>query len=654
MLRRPPPHLLALLAFAAWSSAGYLLFSRTHLVYGYDVFGSATFWDWRPLFLLTVGAVISAAAWHVARPLPGKGDLGDLYPAFWLLSSAVIPIAAQVRQTIPLPPALAEPSFLEPLFFAFISGMAVWRTTDRLAPRLFPDGPPRASRWPSPWFWGVVAVSVALAGWWFYQAHLAYNDYLLGFQDFGIFARRIANTWEGRGFLALSPQWPAFNDHFYPGLLVLVPLWPLWPDAHLFIFIQAVCLAASGVIVYQLARRLEAPPAGAAAWAGAYLAFPAVGQLNLSLTYGFHEVSMALPFLMGALWALVARRRWLALGLALAGCSFKEDIFALVAGLALALALFEWLDRRQAREGAPLTGLSPAAWLSVFGGFTAGFLLVMIVTRLMGPAHTWRFQHLGSSPGEILLSPLTKPGDFWAAIFQPALAWYLLAILVPVGLPLTLRAWPVLLALIPPLAFLSLWGFSGAISIGMHYVTELIPIVFLAAVLGAVRGVAPGRIRSLALSCAGLLALSSGVVASAYLGALPYSGPNGPAPFSPKQRADLADHYATLRRVVPMVGGRDASTLASARLASHLLKVRRLQTVFYAIRDVDALKEEAGPDRPWIELFDWVALDYADFDWNHTLADLDTIAQAAEAAGYQKVLDENDVRVYRRPDPKKR
>ncbi|MEN6493852.1 MAG: hypothetical protein ABFD16_06130, partial [Thermoguttaceae bacterium] len=188
MLRRPPPHLLALLAFAAWSSAGYLLFSRTHLVYGYDVFGSATFWDWRPLFLLTVGAVISAAAWHVARPLPGKGDLGDLYPAFWLLSSAVIPIAAQVRQTIPLPPALAEPSFLEPLFFAFISGMAVWRTTDRLAPRLFPDGPPRVSRWPSPWFWGVVAVSVALAGWWFYQAHLAYNDYLLGFQDFGIFA----------------------------------------------------------------------------------------------------------------------------------------------------------------------------------------------------------------------------------------------------------------------------------------------------------------------------------------------------------------------------------------------------------------------------------------------------------------------------------
>ncbi len=661
-LQRLPPLLLALLAFAAWLSAGYLLFSRIHLVYGYDVFRSEVLWDWRPLVLLGIGASLSVGAWYAARPIAGSDDPGDPIPAAWLFSSAIIPLVEQFRQIAFPPEGLPDPWYLEPLFFAFVSGMAAWRTVRRRAEQLFPAGRELGSRRPSLWFGGVVLISTTLAGWWFYQGHLAYSDYLLGFQDFGIFARRIANTWEGRGFLALSPHWPAFNDHFYPGLLVLVPLWPLWPDAHLFILLQAICLAVPGPIVYGLTRRLGASPAGAAAWAGVYLTYPAVGQLNLSLSYGFHEVSMALPCLMGGLWALLAHRHWWALGLTLAGCSFKEDLFALVAGLALALALLEWLERRPGSPGekrkqkpakGPLlqetiTGLSPATWLRVFAGFTVAFVLVMTVTRLAGPAHTWRFQHLGNSPGEILLTPLTKPGEFLGAVFQTPFAWYLLSILVPIGLPLVLRGWPVLLALIPPLGFLSLWGFSGAISIAMHYVTELIPIVLLATLVGTIRGVASGRSRTMALSSAGLLALTTSLVASIFLGALPYSRENGPGPFTPKQRADMADHYATLKKAESLVGGPEASTVASARLASHLLGVRRLETVFYVIRDLNALKEEAAPGGNWIDLYDWVALDYADVDWNHTLADLETVAKAAEAAGYQKVLDENDVLVYRR------
>jgi len=660
--QRLPPLLLALLGFAAWVSAGYLLFSRIHLVYGYDVFRSEVLWDWRPLVLLAVGAGLSLGAWYAARPLAGSDDPGDPIPAAWLFSSAIIPLVEQFRQAAFSPASVPNPWYLEPLFFAFVSGMAVWRIIGRRVDQLVPLSREQGARRPSLRFGGVVLLSTTLAGWWFYQGHLAYSDYLLGFQDFGIFARRIANTWEGRGFLALSPHWPAFNDHFYPGLLVLVPLWPLWPDAHLFILLQAICLAVPGPIVYGLTRRLGATPAGAAAWAGAYLTYPAVGQLNLSLSYGFHEVSMALPCLMGGLWALLAHRYWWALGLTLAGCSFKEDLFALVAGLALALALFEWLERRphaihksrkqnpakQPVRQEPLTGLSPGTWLRVFAGFTVAFLLVMTLTRLAGPAHTWRFQHLGNSPGEILLAPLTKPGKFLGAVFQTSFAWYLLSILVPVGLPLVLRGWPVLLALIPPLGFLSLWGFSGALSIAMHYVTELIPIVFLAAWVGTIRGVVPEHHRTLALASAGLLALTTSVVASIYLGALPYSRENGPGPFTSKQRADLADHYATLKKAESLVGDPEASVVASARLASHLLGVRRLETVFYVIRDLNALKEEAGPGGNWIELFDWVALDYADVDWNHTLADLETVARAAEAAGYQKVLDENNVLVYRR------
>ena len=221
---------------------------------------------------------------------------------------------------------------------------------------------------------------------------------------------------------------------------------------------------------------------------------------------------------------------------------------------------------------------------------------------------------------------------------------------VPAGLTLVLRGWPVALSLTVPLAVLLAWDFAGATCIGMQYVTELIPLVFSAAMIGAVRGIEPPE-RGRAMFSAGLMALAAGAVASAFIGALPYSRRTIADTLSREERAELAGHFAVLNRVAKMVGTREAATLASARLASHLLTVRRLDTVFFALHDQAALRREAGPDRSWIELFDWVALDLTDRTWNHSLADMKRVADAAEAAGYWLVVAEDGVLVYQRPVP---
>ena len=196
-----------------------------------------------------------------------------------------------------------------------------------------------------------MALVTLAAAWWFYEGEQSYRDYQLGYPDFAEYAHRIVNTWEGRGFLARPPNWPAFYDHFNPGLALLAPLWGLWPDARLIILIQALSLAAPAAFVAGLARRFGAGPAGAVAWAAAYLVLPAVGQLNLSYSYGFHPVSLALVTVTAAIWAAFARRPWLALILAILSWSFEESVFVALAGISLAIAAVEFQCRR---KGVPL------------------------------------------------------------------------------------------------------------------------------------------------------------------------------------------------------------------------------------------------------------------------------------------------------------
>jgi len=306
-----------------------------------------------------------------------------------------------------------------------------------------------------------------------------------------------------------------------------------------------------------------------------------------------------------------------------------------------------------------------------------------------------RFGALGDSVWEIVLSPLVRPRAFWGNVLRPRSAYFLLALLVPLGLRSVLRGWQILLAVALPMGVLLAWDFDAATSIAFQYSATLVPVLFLAALAGA--AVAPGKpdsgnnvagkrgqvqflrstLRALrgnwtcplfpseagsgasGLWVWGISALAAGATASAAIGALPWSGPTLTAmilqTYPVSENVDVAGDRAVgsagnalLNDIIARVGGEESSVLASGRVASHLLGVRRLEAAGQAKGRWKAFQAEVGPGRSPIELFDWIVLDTRE-RFQQSEADMWFIAEEARRAGYRLVQSSHGVLVIARP-----
>lgn len=667
----------------AWSLG--LLSTRHHLVDFYHVLASAPPL-WGPLVLLPVwklaaifglGLLLAAA---VARV--GLAEDGAAAPAArWLLACLVFPALDALRAA-----GIGVPyTFWEPLLLSFLTGMAASSLARRWRPAAGAGQPAQPladkSRAVRAWLGLIVILSFAAGGWWYYEAAVAFRDYLLGYHDFGHFALRVVNTWEGRGWLMETPSLPAFWDHFNPGLALLAPLWGLWPDARVFMALQAFCLASPAPLVFGIARRCGAESPVAAAWSVVYLVFPSVGLLNLCYSYGWHPVSLALPLLVLAAWWLVRGRPLAALLAALLACSFKETVVVALGCLSAALAIQAWLARRRRSAGwrMPLGNtrlaecLPPAGWIAGWAVLVAAFCLIAAYSPFTR-FQTSRFSALGESPGEILMAPLLRPAVFWGQLLRPVSAWFVLGLLVPWHLPALLRGWPILLAACLPVAVLLAWDHGPAYSIAFQYVTELIAVLLLAAVCGGSRGAEDPASPSCGADGADELsrwrysaaagALGASLTASWLFGSLPWSGetltlmrarsyPTSEAAGQDNPRAAGTPGHAALEAMVSRVGTSDAAVLATGRVAAHLLGVRRLEAVDEGLNRWSALDEEAGPDRSAIELFDWVLLDTREHFQQSPDRIMIVLAEALRAGYVELQKDEGLILLGRPPEVRK-
>jgi uncharacterized membrane protein len=665
----------AILGYAAgaliglgWIWAATLLATRHHLTASYGVISTAPLlWGSVGLpasslvFAIGVGVCLAIMCGHAVRTQASFWIL----PVRWLMCSWLIPGLDLLRLFgAPIPM-----TFLEALLLAGITGAAAGELADVFFEKRQPCGRGSASIW----FLAIGTLAILCCGWWYFDGQRAYDNYLLGYNDFGHFGRRIANTWEGRGFLLESPELPAFWDHFNPGLALLAPLWGMWPDPRLFVLIQAICLAAPALIVFGIARQLGAGSAAAATWAVAYLVFPAVGQLNLNYSYGWHPVSLALPLLFLAVWALLRSRRILALLAALLACSFQEDIIVVSTCFALAMALDAWL-RRHYSSGSlsqfpslPADALPAWAWLVVAGVLGLAFVVIFKLAPF-SKFQTDRFAALGKSPDEILLSPVIRPGVFWSTILRPRCGYFLGCLMIPLGLRTIVRGWPILLAAVLPLGVLLGWDHLPATSIAFQYTSGLTPVLFLAAMVGAAlagqlsptaQKAAPNDKVSHALWCTGVAALLGGATASVAIGALPWSSPTLTDVVSRTYLSDssvrtIDDRVVDspgndiLNQSVARVGGKQSAVLATGRIAAHLLAVRRLDTVGQACSRWKDIGKGNKNERSAIEQFDWIVLDTKE-RFYQSQEQVQVVIAAANRAGYRLVQSEHGILILTRP-----
>lgn len=588
-------------------------------------------------------------------------------------------IARGIRPTLPV-------SYFEVLWFVLFSGWSYFKLADRI------QNPRNLSQRIS-----LIIVSCLVlltSALWYFESARLYNDFMLGFNDFGHFTQRIANTASGRGILRESPVLPAFWDHFNPGLLVLVPIWKLWPSVHMIFSVQAIALTSPAWAIYLLTKHFGASPSSRVLWSLAWLVQPVVGQFNLAYTYGWHPISLAIGPLLFCFWAVLARRYWLAAGLAVFAMSMEEGVIAVLTCLAFALVL--------TNDSFPMINKPKAIALAIT--LTLVFVTVFQFSGL-AEFQTGRFHKLGANLFEIALSPVLRPSEFWGQIFRPRKAAFLLSLLLPMNLFTVCRGWRIAIAAAVPLFVLVIWDHAPAASIAFQYTSAVLPVLWLAALFGTkqlaerhdtVRSTSEPietmesdiihsnssqsdelqseslqtqAVRQDMFFAPAMCALSCGALLSLFVGALPYSLDSlidvkgrtyhdKQADFSgsiPKfnrtpwgQRDAASEAGQWLHGQLEEIRNDGGEVLATTRIAAHLVGNRDVETVGQYLERRPKLSQLADRQDEPLLAYQWIVLDQIE-QFQQSIEQTQTVETEARKLGFQVHQQKYDIIIFRRP-----
>lgn len=628
-----------LLAIAAlfWLATGAALSTRTYFVFNYDSLASL------PPHLEVIGAALPVLSvficliacvalvfWSQPQSDKDKAQVknADLRVILFL-SLASFPLAILIARSIgsanPMQPQ--QTYWWEPIVFSVFSGLAwsipigriLGNPNAQISEPATPSSKPTAHRFVHLHLPLLLLTCSAIACtiWWSWQSVSYYNDFQLGFNDFGHFLLRVANTARFNGFLKETDILPPFWDHFNPGLILLVPLWWVAPDPRWIFVLQASSLALSSLVIYAIARQHRTPRWSAMMWGLAWLSYPSIGQMNLAYTYGWHPITFAIPSLLGAYYFLIAKRALWASALTLLACSFEEGAVAAIGCYAAAEALrCLWKSRLNGteREGPNEGALGSAkSWGTIWLLATISFVLIYKFSGL-AEFQTGRFARLGDGASDILLSPLLRTnvwlellfrernGAFVSFLFAPFILTCIS--ILPRHLNLQRRnfSWTIL-ATVPLFMVLLLWEHLPAQSLAFQYASVIIPILFT----GAIRTSTDSEFTSARTSSNTWI---TGFVLSCFVGQFPWTAETlmdvksrsyGPLSFSndgytPESKTtrrrgaeDNLVFHDQLQKLREQGIQREVSSeslsfhqiriLATGRLASHLLGCKDLETV---------------------------------------------------------------------------
>lgn len=279
--------------------------------------------------------------------------------------------------------------------------------------------------------------------------------------DLGIFTQ-LAKAYGGLDAPIVPIKGDAVNllgDHFHPILVLLAPVWWVWPSGLALLWTQALLLGVSAVPLTRLAIDRLGPGLGSAAGAAYVFSF----GLQAAMAVQFHEIAFAVPLLALSLTALLRGRVAATVAWAAPLVLVKEDLGLTVAVLGVIIALRQ---RSHRLEGAGLV-----CW-------GAGWFLVstFLILPLLNAGGQYDYTDNLGSPLEI----------FW-----PPVKWLTLGMLLLAAGVIGARS-PVVWMMLPTLA----WRFAGTVEFywgwSWHYDAVLMPIA-LAAMLDALGDRRSGR-----------------------------------------------------------------------------------------------------------------------------------------------------------------
>lgn len=401
--------------------------------------------------LLSFAGHLSGRTLALAKALAPLGLLGVLwfcYPAFWVLPAGIAVVGWSVLR-------LGSAGFFNLLKLPSIS----FRQTQ----------------------WSTLLLYVAAVAWGFFMQYHCRETLFLLHSDWGEYFDGYFNIIYGEsgkatGLLAVAGHWNPLPTVIMTLLLTAAPL----PET--LFAANALAVYSAVPLLYVLARKNNWTP-GCALWAAAagFLS-PTLSNQCLSLFYGFHPIVFFIPLMIGFfIFRSSGNRRGMA-AMFLLSLLVQETVMIFWAGYALTLLL-----KRQWRAGLILF----AAMAVLF--WVISQLAIPVLFGTAGYNQGFHFAELGSSPFEIVLSPLLRPGIFFGALFKVDNFYLLMTLLAPCFL-LALRRPDILLAGGPLLCGLFLRNGNGGVNVVVQYALEAGLLVLIASILAG-KDPAPGKWR---------------------------------------------------------------------------------------------------------------------------------------------------------------
>jgi uncharacterized membrane protein len=446
----------------------------------------------------------------------------------------------------------------------------------------------------------------------------AYLNFRIGRFDLGNMVQAVWSTTQGRPLEmtdgSTGEQIVRLGTHVDPLLVLLAPLWVVWPSPLMLALAQVAVVALGALPVFWLGRRHLGSERHAGVLALAYLTYPWVAT---SAVGAIHPVTFAITFLLFAVWALDSDRLVPFAFFAALTMSTGELMGLPILGLGVWYAL---------ARGRRLAGS-----LIAFAGLAWSLLAVhVIVSHFRGDDSVYYgfYDEVGGSPAGVVRTLFTDPGAVLGALTEAHDFVYL----VWLGLPLLFLflLFPGLAAVaLPQLLANGLSDFRSMTDPRYHSVAAIIPFLVAATVFGIAR-LRPAR-RPLAvggvLACCATLSLVLGPWAR-LVGATPLGG------------SDVipADRAAALAEAVALVPSGAAVTTSNTS-GAHLSARERVYSV------------------PLLGRADWVVVDRAD-PWvvtrdspiltNHTERVQAFVARLQGDGAWETVYDRSGVVVLRR------
>lgn len=495
------------------------------------------------------------------------------------------------------------------LFFIAAAGLAVGRSVYALSPSSVDavphgadddSGPPGAARrirsalarWLPP-----IAVFLLWVGYGYFFSRLSITNHHalntrttdLGYYD-NIFYQSIHGRPLGCSFVKAGYHGSA---HFDPILVLLSPLYLLYPRTELLLSLQSVWLGAGVIPVYLIAcEKLRSRPA-AVLLGVMYLAYPALHGANM---YEFHSLSLITPLVLWLLYFLEigAPKRYFAMLFALLLCREDVPLLMCFVGLYAIMSL---------RPGAARIGRYTIFISIVY--FILAKSLFMTSSSLLGAgkdsySYAYYYEELipdKSGAAQLLVSLVTNPiFALKVATEEAKLNFFLILFLPVVFLPFLAKTGRIML--VYGLAFCLLASRDPVFSVHFQYTSVLIPFVFMLTPV-ALRRIEDSPAPSFSLDGRRLSrALLGGALVAALLVSWKFgailenaSFRGGFVPVARTLSEDARQRYAWIREQVAKIPP-GASVAATNRLGPHISN--RQHAYFYGDKTTDyAFVDEA-------------------------------------------------------------